>query len=89
MYQQGLVILSSLNKLQTSVSVDSLFVGGVKVSSPGSIGLKLYPLLLDYQAQHPHLLIEYAFAPNQQIEWNITECRYDLGIMSQLSRLDT
>jgi len=87
-YQQGKVILSSLNKLQSSVSVDPMFAGCVKVASPGSIGLKLYPLLLDYQAQHPQLLIEYVFAPNQQIERDIAERRHDLGIMSQLSSLD-
>lgn len=87
-YRDGLEILSALSKLENSASLDEQYHGVVKITSPGSIGLKLYPLLLDHQAKHPQLLINYSFAPNRQIELDIAERKFDFGIMSQLSSLD-
>ncbi len=87
-YRDGQEILSALSRLENSVNLDAKYEGLVKISSPGSIGLKLYSLLLDYQAKHPQLQVDYIFAPNRQIEFDIADRKYDLGIMSQLSELD-
>ncbi len=60
--------------------------GVVRLMSPGSVGLKLYPLLLTLQQQHPKLVIDYRFAPpNANIEKAIAASQADIGFMSQIS----
>lgn len=88
LYQEGQEILVALGRLENSVNLDAPYQGRVKITSPGSVGLKLYSLLLDYQNSHPQLLVDYSFAPNRQIELDIAQRKYDFGIMSQLSELD-
>ncbi|BDH45400.1 LysR family transcriptional regulator [Salmonella enterica subsp. enterica serovar Choleraesuis] len=54
--------------------------GPVTLTSPGSIGLRLYPLLLDYQCQFPELAIHYRFSPDDEIIHAVTENRYEMGL---------
>ena len=37
------------------------------LTTPGSIGLLLYPLLLDQQQEHPGLILQHRFAPTPDI----------------------
>ena len=56
LYREARKIILSLSNLEQSVKEDHAYEGIVRVMSPGSIGLKLYPHLLELQKQHPKLL---------------------------------
>ena len=62
-YQEAKKVVASLQAFKEKVTTDSEHVGVVKVMSPGSIGLRLYPQLLALQTQFPELIIHYQFAP--------------------------
>ncbi|WMC12385.1 LysR family transcriptional regulator [Oceanimonas pelagia] len=78
-------ILQSLSGLEQRVGQDDPFTGQVRVMSPGSVGLKLYPQLLELQRQHTGLIIDYRFAPNASVEQAVAGNSVDLGLMTQPS----
>ncbi len=82
LYEEAQSIVSALENLEQRVSNDPAFEGVVRVMSPGSIGLKLYPHLLELQRKHSALSIDYRFAPNNDIEQAIAENRIDFGLMT-------
>ncbi|MCC5068270.1 LysR family transcriptional regulator [Xanthomonas campestris] len=57
--------------------------GDVGLISPGSIGLLLYPRLLDLQTQRPELRIRHRFAPDPEVLDAVLRCRFDLGIVTR------
>ncbi|WP_026042727.1 LysR family transcriptional regulator [Pantoea sp. A4] len=57
--------------------------GEVSLISPGSIGLRLYPLLLSLQKQHPDLLIRHRFAPDSEVIDAVLHNRYEMGLVTQ------
>ncbi|WDE04739.1 LysR family transcriptional regulator [Thalassomonas viridans] len=85
LHKQGQKLLEATEELTKSVKQDDPLVGVVKLASPGSIGLKLYPQLLEVQQQSPQLIIDYAFAPNARIEADLVTRKIDLGLMTQTS----
>ncbi|GAA0858112.1 LysR family transcriptional regulator [Aliiglaciecola litoralis] len=85
LHQKGQVLLRSIEQLGTIISQDDDHVGLVKIASPGSIGLSLYPHLLDLQQQYQDLSIDYRFAPNHTIEQQLEENQIDLGLITRLS----
>ncbi|MFO6424933.1 LysR family transcriptional regulator [Motilimonas sp. KMU-193] len=87
-FSQGQDILASLNALSQGVQQDPPYVGAVSLATPGSIGLYLYPKLLDFQQQHPDLSLAHTFAPNRSIEQGVAKRHFDLGIVTQLTGLD-
>ena len=82
-YRRGRETLASLSNLEQSLKADDPFSGRCRLASPGSVGLKLYPLLLEWQSQHPELEIDYAFAPNSSIESDLEDRQLDLGLITQ------
>ncbi|NMH59417.1 LysR family transcriptional regulator [Alteromonas ponticola] len=82
LYTEGKAIVESLSILRHRVTDDPAFEGTVKVMSPGSVGLKLYPYLLTFQRQHPKLNIEYRFAPNDDTIEALTEGSADIGLVT-------
>jgi len=88
LYQEGHQLIISLANLEARVGLDPAYEGSVTVASPGSVGLKLYPYLLNLQQRHPNLVIEYRFAPNCEIERLIAEHKIDIGLMTRLSTMD-
>ena len=56
---------------------------GKSVLSPGSIGLRLYPLLLDLQQHHPDLTIRHRFAPDNEVMDAVLHNRFEMGLMTQ------
>ncbi|MGY8872024.1 MAG: LysR family transcriptional regulator [Pseudomonadales bacterium] len=88
LYHEGLKIISSLADLEKRVGEDPAFEGIVRLVSPGSIGLKLYPHLLNLQKLHPQLVIDYRFAPNREVEKLIAEHKVDIGFLTTPSTLD-
>lgn len=75
-------IMLALSNLEQSVAKDSPYEGYVRIMSPGSVGLKLYPQLLTLQQQYPKLVIDYQFAPNTHVESAIAESNLDIGLMT-------
>lgn len=85
LYTQARSILLALANLEQQIGDDPAFEGLVRVMSPGSVGLKLYPRLLALQQQHPKLVIDYRFAPNADIEQAIVGYEIDVGFMARVS----
>lgn len=82
MYQQSRKILFALAELDQRVSDADPYHGTVKVMSPGSVGLKLYRHLLTLQQKQPALIIDYRFAPNQDIQLAMAAQSIDIGLMT-------
>ncbi|ASP48062.1 LysR family transcriptional regulator [Cognaticolwellia beringensis] len=86
--QQGQSLLQSSAELEKSIKQDDPYTGTVKIASPGSIGLKLYPYMLDIQQQHTQLAIDYRFAPNKNIEQDLADRKIDIGLVTELSKAE-
>ena len=86
LHQHGTELLKNTTELEAYIKQDTPFAGVIKVASPGSVGLKLYPHLLDIQTIHPELTIEYSFAPNTDIEDRLHDRKIDLGLVTQLNK---
>lgn len=86
LYQNGKQLLQASDDLATSIKQDDAYVGNIRISSPGSVGLKLYPQLLDIQQTHPKLSLDYTFAPNQSIEQALIERKIDIGLMTETTK---
>ncbi|MGY1459313.1 MULTISPECIES: LysR family transcriptional regulator [unclassified Luteimonas] len=87
LYAEAQDILLALANLEQKVGEDPPYEGVVRVMSPGSVGLKLYPHLLALQSRHPKLIIDYRFAPNSDVESAIAESTMDIGFMTSKSAL--
>lgn len=88
LYHEGQKLILSLTDLEKRVALDPTHEGIVKIASPGSVGLKLYPHLLRLQRQYPTLVVEYRFAPNREVERLIAEHKVDFGLMTCLSNME-
>lgn len=86
LHQKGQELLRSFEELENLIKQDEKYEGRVKIASPGSIGLKLYPYLLDTQQTYSKLIIDYIFAPNKTIEKDLVDRKLDLGLMTELSK---
>ncbi|WP_201596257.1 LysR family transcriptional regulator [Psychrobacter fulvigenes] len=85
LYREADDILQRLANLEQRIGDDPAFAGLVRLMSPGSVGLKLYPQLLTLQQQYPQLVIDYRFAPNSDIERALTKHDIDIGFMTDIS----
>lgn len=56
--------------------------GVVGLITPGSIGLFLYPRLLDLQAKVPGLIVRHRFAPDAEVLEGVLQNRFDVGLVS-------
>lgn len=82
-YKQGRHIIAQLTELEESLKTDNPFSGSCRLASPGSVGLKLYPKILDWQQQHPNLHIDYTFASNSGILQALEERKLDIGLITR------
>jgi DNA-binding transcriptional LysR family regulator len=89
LYQQGLELLRSSEELEQLIKHDEMYEGRIKIASPGSLGLRLYPFLLNQQRLHPDLVIDYIFAPNKDIERALADHKIDLGLLTDLSKVSS
>lgn len=85
LHDKGLKLLRSAEDLEALIKQDDAHVGNIKVASPGSVGLKLYPHLLDIQKTHRKLSIDYSFAPNKSIENDLIDRKLDLGLITTIT----
>lgn len=56
--------------------------GPVAIATPGSIGLRIYPLLLQLQAEHPGLVFSHRFAPTGDIVRAVLANEIDWGLVA-------
>jgi len=56
--------------------------GEVSLITPGSIGLALYPILLDLQQATPGLAIRHRFAPDSEARDAVLHNTYELGLVT-------
>lgn len=75
-------LLQAEQRLQLKLDGADAAHGDVSLISPGSIGLAIYPLLLDLQQSTPGLVIRHRFAPDSEVLSSVLENRYELGIVS-------
>ncbi|PWW08270.1 LysR family transcriptional regulator [Mangrovibacter plantisponsor] len=68
-------------RLNASLAARNDDQGEISVISPGSIGLSLYPLLLDLQLQCPALTVRYRFAPDKEVVDAVLNNHFELGIV--------
>ena len=86
--QQGQNLLQRSAELEKAIKYDDQYTGTVSIASPGSIGLTLYPYMLDIQQQHATLSIDYKFAPNKNIAQDLVERKIDIGLVTELSKAE-
>lgn len=68
--------------LQARLSGTDQEHGDISLVTPGSIGLTVYPYLLDYQQQHPGLSIRHRFAPDSEVLEAVLNNRYEMGLIT-------
>ena len=88
LYREARGIILSLSNLEQKVRDDPAYEGVVRIMSPGSVGLRLYPHLLELQQHHPGLAIDYRFAPNSDVEEALSTHVIDVGLITSPSALD-
>jgi DNA-binding transcriptional LysR family regulator len=86
LHRQGQDLLYALEELSSAIKQDEPLVGTVRIASPGSIGLKLYPHLLKIQQQHTKLIIDHTFAPNSQIEQDLLDRKIEIGLVTEQTK---
>jgi DNA-binding transcriptional LysR family regulator len=69
-------------RLQARLSGAGADAGEVSLITPGSIGLALYPILLDLQAAQPGLVIRHRFAPDPEARDAVLQNSYELGVVT-------
>lgn len=69
-------------RLQQRLSEPDAEQGEVTLISPGSIGLALYPLLLEVQQTYPGLSMHHRFAPDREVLDAVLDNRFELGLVT-------
>jgi DNA-binding transcriptional LysR family regulator len=69
-------------RLQSRLSGAADVGGEVSLITPGSIGLALYPLLLDLQQATPGLVVRHRFAPDPEARDAVLQNTYELGLVT-------
>ncbi|WP_281648220.1 LysR family transcriptional regulator [Parendozoicomonas sp. Alg238-R29] len=82
-YRQGLISISQLKEMEESLKTDDPYRGRCRIATPGSVGLKLFPALLEWQKQHTGLQVDFSFAPNNSIEQGLEDRKLDIGLITR------
>lgn len=69
-------------RLQQKLIQDDAHIGEISLITPGSIGLTLYPLLLQLQTAFSQLKIHHRFAPDNEILSAILANQHELGMVT-------
>lgn len=83
LYQQGGELLQNFSELESQIKQDSPYEGVIRIGSPGSVGLRLYPFLLELQKRHLGLSVDYRFSPNEEVVSKLLERRIDIGLSTE------
>ena len=85
-YDYAVKLFAEHEHFRHSLDDDSPDSGECRIASPGSVGLMFYPFLLGYQQMHPGLTVNYSFAFNHEIAHDVVAGRYDVGIVTEISK---
>ena len=69
-------------RLTLRLSDQDAATGEIGIITPGSIGLALYPILLDFQQQHPGWVMRHRFAPDHEVLEAVLKNDYELGVVT-------
>ncbi len=69
-------------RLQLRLLDASAETGEISLVTPGSVGLALYPLLLDWQVLHRGLAVRHRFAPDPEIRDAVLDNRFEIGLLT-------
>lgn len=69
-------------RLQLRLRDSDAETGDLGLVTPGSVGLALYPLLLDWQLLHRGLSVRHRFAPEPEICDAVLDNRFELGLLT-------
>lgn len=69
-------------RLATRLADEDAEHGTVAIATPGSIGLAIYPLLLELQSRHPGLAFRHRFAPTGDIVAAVLANEIDWGLVA-------
>lgn len=69
-------------KLRLRLSDDDDADGEIGLISPGSIGLALFPILLDLQQDNPNWKMRHRFAPDPEVISAVLANQYELGFVT-------
>lgn len=75
-------ILAAERRLRTRLHEDDPHQGEISLITPGSLGLALYPLLLDLQQAEPGLSVRHRFAPDSEVCEAVLADRFELGVLT-------
>lgn len=70
------------NRLTLRLTETDAEHGEIRIITPGSIGLLIYPMLLEWQKQYPGLSIRHRFAPDSEVLDLVLKNQYELGIVT-------
>nr|WP_283773098.1 LysR family transcriptional regulator [Craterilacuibacter sp. RT1T] len=76
-------VAAATARLHARLADDDPTRGAVSLATPGSIGLALYPCLLDLQARHLDLQISHRFAPSAQIAALLLDGKIEFGLSTR------
>ena len=76
-------LLENEQHVKEKLGRDDTFSGLCRLSSPGALGLKIYPQLVQIQKEYPDLNILFEIAPNHRIESELLNNHIDCGFMTQ------
>ncbi len=82
-YRFARKMLEGEESLKESLNRDDPCSGLCRLSSPGALGLNLYPRLIEIQKSNPGLKIFFEIAPNHRIESELLNNRLDCGYMTR------
>ncbi|MFC0338572.1 DNA-binding transcriptional regulator, LysR family [Kushneria avicenniae] len=85
-YDYAIRLFAEHEQFRHALDDESLSSGDCRIASPSSIGLMFYPFSLGYQQIHTGLTVSYNFAFNAEIVQDVMADRYDLGIVTDITR---
>jgi len=83
-YQYAKQLVKNEYELLEKLDFDNPFSGECKLACSGALALTIYPMLLDIQVKHSHLIVQIKAAPNHQILNEIQNGVIDLGIVTDI-----
>lgn len=85
-YDYALKLFAEHEQFRHALDDASLDRGECRLASAGSVGLKLYPFILDQQQLQPGLTVSYRFACNAEVIAELLRGQHDLGIVADAVR---
>lgn len=76
------VLVQADKSLQARLNNADAESGEISLITPGSIGLALYPVLLDIQQANPGLAVRHRFAPDTEARDAVLQNKFELGIVT-------